>query len=56
MPGENWVTFLIKCFAVLAIPVLIAYLFPRYRTEDLIRLVWKWPVMLALIGVAFVMN
>jgi NADH-quinone oxidoreductase subunit H len=54
--GENWVTFLIKCFAVLAIPVLIAYLFPRYRTEDLIRLVWKWPVMLALIGVAFVMN
>ncbi|MBC8209667.1 MAG: NADH-quinone oxidoreductase subunit H [Gammaproteobacteria bacterium] len=54
--GENWVTFLIKCFAVLAIPVLIAYLFPRYRTEDLIRLVWKWPVMLALLGVAFVMN
>lgn len=54
--GENWITFLIKCFAVLAIPIIIAYLFPRYRTEDLVRLVWKWPVMLALIGVAFVMN
>jgi len=54
--GENWVTFLIKCFAVLAIPIVIAYLFPRYRTEDLVRLMWKWPVMLALIGVAFVMN
>lgn len=54
--GENWITFLLKCFAVLAIPVIIAYLFPRYRTDDLVRLVWKWPVMLALIGVAFVMN
>jgi len=54
--GENWITFLLKCFSVLAIPVVIAYLFPRYRTEDLVRLVWKWPVMLALIGVAFVMN
>ena len=54
--GENWITFLLKSFAVLAIPVVIAYLFPRYRTEDLIRLVWKWPVILALLGVAFVMN
>ncbi len=54
--GENWITFLLKCFAVLAIPIIIAYLFPRYRTEDLVRLVWKWPVMLALIGVAFVMT
>jgi len=54
--GENWITFLLKCFGVLAIPVVIAYLFPRYRTDDLVRLVWKWPVMLALIGVAFVMN
>ena len=54
--GENWVTFLLKCFAVLSIPIFIAYLFPRYRTEDLVRLVWKWPVMLALLGVAFVMN
>ena len=54
--GENWITFLLKSFAVLAIPIIIAYLFPRYRTEDMIRLVWKWPVMLALLGVAFVMT
>jgi NADH-quinone oxidoreductase subunit H len=40
---------------VLAIPVSIAYLFPRYRTEDLLRLMWKWPVLLGLIGLAFVM-
>jgi len=54
--GENWFTFLLKIFGVLAIPIVIAYLFPRFRTDDMVRLVWKWPVMLALIGVAFVLN
>ncbi|MBV2122484.1 MAG: formate hydrogenlyase subunit 4 [gamma proteobacterium symbiont of Stewartia floridana] len=53
--GTTWFDFLIKSFLVLAIPVSIAYLFPRYRTEDLLRLMWKWPVMLGLIGLAFVM-
>jgi NADH-quinone oxidoreductase subunit H len=41
---------------VLAIPVSLAFLFPRYRTEDLVRLFWKWPVMIGLIGLAFVMR
>jgi len=54
--GENWITFLLKAFGVLAIVVSIAYLFPRYRTDDLVRLMWKWPVMLGLLGIAFVMN
>jgi NADH-quinone oxidoreductase subunit H len=54
--GENWLSFLAKCFAVLAVPVSLAYLFPRYRTEDLVRLMWKWPVMLGLLGLAFVMR
>ncbi len=54
--GENWVTFLLKSFAVLAIPTSIAYIFPRYRTEDLVRLLWKWPVMVGLLGVAFVVR
>lgn len=53
--GENWLTFLAKVFAVVAIPMSIAFLFPRYRTEDLVRLVWKWPTMIALLGVAFLM-
>ncbi|MBF0266255.1 MAG: NADH-quinone oxidoreductase subunit H [Gammaproteobacteria bacterium] len=53
--GENWITFLIKCFAVIAIPISIAYVFPRFRTEDVVRLLWKWPVMMGLIGLAFVM-
>jgi len=48
--GENWLMLLIKAFAVLLIPFSIAFLFPRFRTEDLVRLMWKWPVMLALLG------
>ncbi len=53
--GENWFTFLLKCFAVLAVPISLAYLFPRYRTDDLVRFLWRWPVILALLGVAFVL-
>jgi NADH-quinone oxidoreductase subunit H len=54
--GENWTTFLVKSFAVLAIPVTLAMLFPRYRTEDVVRLMWKWPVMLGLLGLAFIVR
>jgi NADH-quinone oxidoreductase subunit H len=53
--GENWVTFLLKVFAVVAIPMSIAYLFPRYRTEDMVRILWKWPTMIGLLGLAFLM-
>jgi len=54
--GENWLTFLAKSFAVVAIPMSIAFVFPRYKTDDLIRMLWKWPVMVGLLGLAFVMN
>ena len=54
--GENWLTFLAKSFAVVAIPMTIAFLFPRDRTEDMVRLVWKWPVMIGLLGLAFVVQ
>jgi NADH-quinone oxidoreductase subunit H len=54
--GENWLTFLAKSFAVVAIPMLIAFVFPRYKTDDLVRLLWKWPVMAGLLGLAFVMT
>jgi NADH-quinone oxidoreductase subunit H len=54
--GEYWLTFLIKVFAVVLIPIGIAYVFPRYRTEDLLRLIWKWPVLLGLGGVWWLMR
>ncbi len=54
--GENWPFFLGKVFLVVLIPVSLAFLFPRYRTEDVVALLWKWPVMAGLLGLAFVMN
>ena len=54
--GENWLFFLMKIFIVVAIPMSIAFMFPRYRTEDMVKLLWKWPVMAGLLGVAFVMH
>lgn len=52
--GANWADLLIKGFLVVAIPMTLAFLYPRYRTEDMVRLLWKWPVMLGLLGLAFV--
>ena len=54
--GENWLTFLPKVFAVVAIPMCIAYVFPRYRTEDLVRWIWTWPTAIALVGLVLVMR
>ncbi|MBL3601574.1 MAG: NADH-quinone oxidoreductase subunit H [gamma proteobacterium endosymbiont of Lamellibrachia anaximandri] len=54
--GENWLFFLLKIFVVVAIPMTVAFLFPRYKTEQMIRLMWKWPVMIGLLGLAFVMH
>ncbi len=53
--GENWLTFLLKSFAVSALPMTVAVLFPRYRTEDMVRFMWRWPVVLGLLGIAFVL-
>ena len=52
--GENWITFLAKAFAVLLIPMSLAFLFPRYRTEDMLAMLWKWPMLLGLLGLVFV--
>ena len=48
--GENWITFLAKAFAVLLIPMSLAFLFPRYRTEDMLAMLWKWPMLLGLLA------
>ena len=53
--GANWPVFLAKIFVVISIPIAIAFLFPRYRTEDMIQVLWKWPVMAGLLGIAFIL-
>ncbi|MDM8547072.1 respiratory chain complex I subunit 1 family protein [Candidatus Venteria ishoeyi] len=54
--GLNWLTFLPKVFAVVLIAVSITNVYGRYRTEDAVRWLWKWPVMIALAGLALVMS
>ena len=53
--GENWISFLVKIFLVVEIPMAIAFLFPRYRTDDVLRMMWKWPVLVGIIGLAVAM-
>ncbi|MDM8563571.1 NADH-quinone oxidoreductase subunit H, partial [Candidatus Marithioploca araucensis] len=53
--GENWFTFLPKVFAVVFIAVSVTNVFGRYRTDDVIRWIWKWPTGIALLGLAMVM-
>lgn len=53
--GLNWLDLLLKAFMVVAIPMTLAFLYPRYRAEDMLRLLWKWPVMAGLLGLAFIM-
>ena len=53
--GENWLTFLAKVFGVVFICVAITNVFGRYRTDDVIRWIWKWPTGIALLGLAVVM-
>jgi len=53
--GENWLFFLAKIFAVVAISSSITVIFPRYKTDHVIRWLWKWPTGIALLGLAAVM-
>ena len=53
--GASWLTFLPKVFAVVFISVAITNVFGHYRTDDVIRWIWKWPTGIALLGLAVVM-
>ncbi len=53
--GVTWIDFLLKAFAVVAIPMTIAFQFPRYRAEQMLASLWKWPVLAGLLGLAVVM-
>ncbi len=53
--GTSWLTFLPKIFAVVLLAVSITNVFGRYKTDDVIRWMWKWPTGIALLGLAVVM-
>ncbi len=52
--GANWLVFLPKVFAVVFFSVAVTNVFGRYRTEDAITWLWKWPTLIALLGLAIV--
>jgi NADH-quinone oxidoreductase subunit H len=48
--GSTWIDFLLKVFAVVFISSVVTVIFPRYRGEQAIRWLWKWPTGIALAG------
>lgn len=53
--GAYWLTWLPKLAAVVFFSVAVTNVFPRYKTDDVLRWMWKWPTGIALLGVALVM-
>ncbi len=53
--GTSWVTFLPKVFGVVFVSVAVTNVFPRYKTDDVLRWMWKWPTGIGLAGLALVM-
>ncbi|MGD8591601.1 MAG: NADH-quinone oxidoreductase subunit H [Thioalkalispiraceae bacterium] len=53
--GSTWIDFLLKVFAVIFISSAVTVIFPRYKGEQAIRWLWKWPTGIALAGLAAVM-
>lgn len=53
--GENWLFFLPKVFAVIFISVAVTNVYGRFKTDDVIRWMWKWPTGIALVGLVLVM-
>lgn len=53
--ATGWLEFLPKVFAVVLISVIVTNVYPRYKTDDVLRWLWKWPTGIALAGLAMVM-
>ncbi|MCF7929592.1 MAG: NADH-quinone oxidoreductase subunit H [Spirochaetales bacterium] len=53
--AENWITYIIKIFALFTIILSVNAVFGRFRVDDAVRFFWKIPLPLAVIGVIFVM-
>lgn len=49
--GGNPLTFFIKLFVVFIICLFVNAVFPRFRIDQAIKYLWKWPTLLAFIGV-----
>ncbi len=52
--GLNIILFLIKMFILFFVAILINAIYPRYRTDQVIKFVWKWPAVIAFIGLLII--
>ena len=52
--GRNPITFFMKMVVVFILLVFIHGVFPRLRTEQAIRYLWRWPVAISLLGLILV--
>ncbi len=48
--AQNWLWMIIKTLTLYMWPVLWSAISPRYRTEQSIWSVWKWPLILSVLG------
>jgi len=48
--GANPITFFIKMLVVFVLGICIHAVFPRFRIEQAIKYLWKWPTLLAFLG------
>ncbi len=48
--GGNVITFFIKMLAIFVVGLLVNAVFPRLRIEQAIRYLWRWPTLLAFLG------
>jgi NADH-quinone oxidoreductase subunit H len=56
--GANPITFFIKMLVVFVLGLFINAVFPRFRIEQAVKYLWKWPTLLAFLGliIALVMR
>ena len=48
--GANPVTFFVKMLVVFVLGLCVNAVFPRFRIEQAIKYLWKWPTLLAFLG------
>jgi len=53
--GANPITFFIKMLVVFVLGVFIHAVFPRFKIEQAIKYLWKWPTLLALVGLIIIL-
>jgi len=51
----NWIDFLVKLFVLFTVVLSINVVFGRYRTDDAIKFMWKYPVIFGIIGIIIAM-